>query len=160
MNEYDDIDLSRMYFLTTATGATDGPISLKEIGARFQRGDIYPTAKVCEVGGEQWQSVSNLRREFPAIMSGRMSMPPQEPVRAGALREPVSQGIYRLLALFFGGLGAHNFYGAELGAGFTKLGLLLALIIMDLAGWSFLAGAILISLAVWVLIDLVRGPVQ
>jgi hypothetical protein len=161
MNHIDEIDLARVYFLSTSDGLESGPHTLRSIGESFRRGDIYPTARVREEGTENWMPITDLRRQFPGLMSAS-STRPSSVVIQGPTHPPAHPGIYRILALFFGYLGAHNFYAGEVALGISKLALgsLATLILLaSNSDFALLVGsALFLTLFTWVIVELIRGP--
>lgn len=157
MSTPDSVDLLRTFWLADPGGETRGPFTLDQVAGMFRSGAIYATAVVCEVGTESWRPVTDLRREFSGLFTGVQAAP------APSIEAPKSSaynvGIYRVLALLLGGIGAHNFYASEVGPGIIKLVLLVAsaaFAAVDEIGVviSWLIAAVLLVL---VLIELCQG---
>lgn len=159
MRTTDDIDLFRSFWLASE-GEVTGPYTLEQISEMWRSGRIYATAQACEVDFDTWFPITDLRRDFPDIMStGRsvvastkIAIPPQD-------FHQVHQGVYRVLALFFGQVGVHHFYAGEIEFGLWKAGLFIVGLVIALSGLGigFLGWIILIALGLWVLVDVIDG---
>jgi TM2 domain-containing membrane protein YozV len=119
MTALDPVDSMRQFWIAFAGEEPSGPYTLDQVGAMFRSGQIYATAQVCEEGESAWRPVTNLRREFPSAFSA-----PAAPRIAAPVAQAYHPGVFRILALFFGIIGAHNFYVGDVAAGLLKLLLL------------------------------------
>lgn len=136
------------FWISQQAGAVDGPYELDQLGHLYRSGSIVATAQVCEVGKEEWRPISELRRCFPAAFSGASPAP--------SSGRDYNVGVYRLLALFFGFIGVHNFYAGEVASGFWKF-----LFVFLAAAFSSVAPPLstilVILLFVWVIVEIANG---
>jgi len=161
--EVDDIDLARNYWLSRDGGEVEGPFALEQLAGMWKSGLIYPTAKVCEDGTENWESITDVRRQFSGVMDASSHSVSTEPARRvveKGLMEEARQNpiVYLALALFFGMFGIHNFWAGEVGRGLVKVfGAVMGLVAVT-SGMD--VGFLLLGvIAVWSLIEGIGGPV-
>jgi TM2 domain-containing membrane protein YozV len=131
-------------------GQQRGPFTLGQLRSMWNAGTITTQTMHFTDGYTEWHPLEFILAEledtspttaahFPSSKVSRFSAQPQ------TIRIAKSRGIYILLALlFFGLLGAHNFYAGRNSAGVVQL------LITLLTGWMILP---LFAVAVWVIIE-------
>lgn len=154
MNTTDQVDLMRTFWLSQSGGGSTGPYTLEQIGSMFRSGAIYATATVCEEGGNSWFPVTHLRSQYPDVFAGFRVTAQQS--KTIVPKGPVNVGVYRVLGLLLGCIGAHNFYAGELAAGIWKLLLLVAAILASAIS-LFASAAILLAVALWAFTEIIQG---
>lgn len=133
---------TKTYWVARPGETPAGPFTFEQIMAMWNVGRFTADMMICRDGAEFWsplvKAVGAATRE--------------------EVKPPCHVGVYRLLALFFGTFGAHNFFAGEVASGLFKwilVGLAAALFSVRL---EFLAWLILIIVGVWAVAELINGP--
>ncbi|MEX2581457.1 MAG: NINE protein [Verrucomicrobiales bacterium] len=132
------MDPSKLYWICRTAGEVEGPFAGDQVRGMWDRGEIAATTQLCEDGSDAWSNALELRNT-PA--------------------ESVSNGLYRVLALLLGTIGANNFYAGETGRGAAKLLLFVPGVALLLAGGGAAGVGIVLlsSAAIWTLAEVVIG---
>lgn len=135
-----------LFYLSTDGSDSAGPYTLKQIRAMWDSGSITAAAQLCH-DGESWYPALTLMSKLEKIDSEAEAAKSNAPSRL----------VFTLLGLFLGMFGIHNFYGRGAANGVRQL--ILTLLGAALFSWGLYLGfLILVAVAIWVLVDLVRGP--
>jgi TM2 domain-containing membrane protein YozV len=159
MNQLDSIDLMREFWISQNGEVPGGPFTLEQIGSMWRSGAVYATAQVCESGSETWLPVTSLRRDFPAAFGAAAAVRNSSPVSA-PVAASYHPGIFRILLLVLGGLGGHNFYAGDVGAGLQKLFLLVVAVVAPILAGDLgllLSWGIAVIVFIVLVIELIRG---
>ena len=161
-NTIDAVDQSRQFYLSRDGSGVEGPFFLEQLSQMWSRGEIYATAQLQEVGTETWQPVTNYRALFAANSTLNRKVNPALASSSGKSVDVVS---YLLLAIFFGGLGIHNFTADQkfeglIKVGFTAVAAIVSLFYSDFVVMAWLLAGVVLILNLINVIDALRGRLR
>jgi len=131
----------KLYWLNTDEGPK-GPYATEQLSGMWERGDVVASQLLCEDGSDEWFPVTKLVESLKVADADRK-------YRSVA---------YRVMALLFGSLGVHDFYGEETGPGILKIVLTAGAIVFWNLGFFGGAWALSGIVGLWIIIDLIKGP--
>ncbi len=145
------------YYLTL-NGAAAGPYTLGQLRNMWAAGQVTLETPVCLEGAAGWstlESMAGVLEDGPESVASSAEMGvarASAPTVREAARSGKGRGVYIVLGLLLGGLGAHNFYAGRYAVGAAQAVLTVVVAAVTLA--LDMAPAALLLVPIWVVLEI------